>query len=262
MSIRSILKRLQGQPEPTELDTMHAALRVSTESLLDPSISSEEREEALAKTLDQFGTAFLSATPEDLSKGRRKQTMPPVDDAEDDEEDMMDDDEDLEDTEKSYTTYEEDDVNDEIITKRVEEATATLTKQLAEADTERVALAKRLASLEADIQQRERLAKADALVSSTGQKPEGVAAVLAKIEGDEVAIAAVNGLITALKAAQSEASLFKALGSDGQAPTDAQTRIEKRAEDIRKAEPSLTKQQAFAKAAREMPDDAYTPTQK
>jgi len=247
-ALKAIIARFRkGDAPPPELDRLHAALRVSTESLLDPNLSTEERHAALTKSLDQFTERFMEAEPATLKK---EAEPPPEDEEEEGDETAEEEEEEMKDKEPMM----------EKAVAATTRLTTELQKRVEVVTAEKTELQKRIAKLEDEQRSRDRIAKATALAATTGQSPEAVATVLAKIEGDEPAMKAFGGVLDALKAAQSEASLFKAIGYDGPPQPEGVGRVEARATELRKADPKLSHAQAVAKAAREMPDDAYIPT--
>ena len=230
----------------TKLDTMLAALRTSMTTILKHTPEPSERDDMIRESLDQFATTVLAdaAVLTPVAKADNPGT----------EDDIMD--------EEQVTALQ----------KKFEDenakALALLEKKFADERTAAVALLEKrltdsetkLAASEAREQERAILTKAESLVASTGQ-PVTVGAVLLKAAGeDKAAQEALAGVFTALKAAQTDAGLFKSLGSGvrpitgGMGGTDAERddAVLAKASEIRKADPKLSQAQAIKKAAFEL----------
>ncbi|MDE2099054.1 MAG: hypothetical protein KGL39_17505 [Patescibacteria group bacterium] len=135
-------------------------------------------------------------------------------------------------------------------------------------DVEKAALEKRLADAEARAQAAEEVAKAERgerLTRDAIQKaqsydrlalnPEEFGAVLKSLREKAPEDAAkVEAILDAANAAVAKGALYAEIGAAGAGPTDAEGKIEKAAEEVRKNNPSLTKEQAFSKALSEHPE--------
>lgn len=107
----------------------------------------------------------------------------------------------------------------------------------------------------AKTQEAERLTVAKGLVGDTGAAtPEQVASVLKQLDTEGVKV--VEGILTKVGTLAKSAKLFEELGAGGvgsDAPASEQE-ITKRAEELRKSNPKLSKAQSIAKALQENPD--------
>lgn len=135
-------------------------------------------------------------------------------------------------------------------------------------EVEKAALEKRVADAEARAQAAEEVAKAERNERLTREaiakaqsfdklalNPEEFGPVLKRLrETSPEDAAKVEAALAAANEAVTKGALFAEIGTAGAGPTDAEGKIEKAAQEIRKAEPSLTKEQAFSKALREHPE--------
>lgn len=246
--LTTLLKRLglsekEASAPMTELDRMHAALRVSVQSILKAALPPEEEKAMLAETNRQFLAAVgsLSKTPP-VSKG-----------TEDDLAEDADDDDDDDAATKRLTPEEAimEKAEQEKLEKAVADATATITKLSAQVETvvaENVALRKQVTDADAREQERELIKQAEALVATTDVPLATVLPLVRKAHGDKDAMAAVESIVKSLKAAQSDAELFKTIGRSGPSePTSAEVELAKRAEALMTADPKLTRPVAVDK---------------
>lgn len=149
----------------------------------------------------------------------------------------------------------------EVVLKMHDAETARLNAELAARD-ERIQKSEELAQRERDLREdREYLAKAEAL-DKLPQAPDELAPILKSIAHAEQAGAITAGtsekvesILKAANEAVGQGALFSELGARGElGSSDAEARIEKAAEKLREADPSLTKQQAIAKALEADPE--------
>jgi hypothetical protein len=133
----------------------------------------------------------------------------------------------------------------ESVRKMIEDATAAAT-----AATEQVA------KMQEEKAQTEAIAKATSIVGKASGKVDLVASLLRKANADEAA--EIERVFKAHNAALDAAQTFAAVGDLGSDSDDA-SRITKHADELRKSNPKLTREQAIAKAMEENPD-AYEAT--
>lgn len=164
----------------------------------------------------------------------------------------------------------------EQITKQINDAVAEATKTITKAAEEReAAIRKEASDLVAKAQkeaadavtksneavakmaeeraQEQRIAKANQMIDGVpGFTAEGVALILKS--GDEATVKALEASIAAIKKSLADAKLFQPVGAGGAGvSTDTDTAIAKAAEEVRKANPNLTPQQAVDKALQNDP---------
>ena len=145
---------------------------------------------------------------------------------------------------------------DEQIKKQFEDAVskaAALEAQLAKSETANADLTTRITKMELENQSRARLAKAETMVRGTTAKAEDIAALLEKLGDDEAATKTVEGLVKSLGAAQSDAQLFQEVGS-ARAGVTISDQVENAVTELRKSDPTITKEQAIAKVYRSHPE--------
>jgi hypothetical protein len=248
MKIRELLEKVglakRGEDgkdmEPTELDRQVAALRISVESIAKADLDVEERADILDETLSQFRAAYLGL-PDSVLKAKADCG---------DEEDMADekstDEED--DTTNKRDHSQEGDMDIEQVTKMQGEV-VELQKRLDEAVAKAAVDSAKVAAFETAERDRQVLAKADAMVATTGIGSEQVATLIKQL--DVAGVTALEGILKAHKQAVSDSKIFEELGSaSGVKVGDEVTAV---AADLRKAEPGLTVEQSIAKAYKQNP---------
>lgn len=99
---------------------------------------------------------------------------------------------------------------------------------------------------------REFITKAESLTILGGDTAERADMLMKVADGDTEAFQTLEAQLTAAQAQVNQSDLFKAVGADGRNDS-GDAPIRKRAEDILKAEPTLTREQALVKAYREDP---------
>lgn len=137
----------------------------------------------------------------------------------------------------------------EVVLKAADAENAALRSEISNRD-ERIEKAEQIAQTERDLrEQREFLAKAEQL-DKLPLAPDEFGPLLKTIAGavDETTYGKLEGVLKAANEAVEQGALFSELGRDGIASTDAEQQIEKAADKLREGDPTLTKQQAIAKA--------------
>jgi len=262
------VRKANAEAPPTELDRNMGALRLSVESIAKAKLSEEERQLLTDETLSQFREAFLGTSSEALLA----KAAPPKADEEDEEvipddeelegedgegdEKVLDEEKDVPPTKAKKSDTQEEDIMDEQIKKQFEDAVskaAALEAQLAKSETANADLTTRITKMELENQSRARLAKAETMVRGTTAKAEDIAALLEKLGDDEAATKTVEGLVKSLGAAQSDAQLFQEVGS-ARAGVTISDQVENAVTELRKSDPTITKEQAIAKVYRSHPE--------
>jgi hypothetical protein len=163
------------------------------------------------------------------------------------------------------------DKNEEVVKGLSPEQAVAVSKAIADAaekaaaDAEKVtkamgdrleAVEKKNAALIEDIAKRERVAKATKLVGDAPVKVEDVEKLLqvAGVDGEAVVADILAKLNGAMKAGSTLAELGREAGGENTDPNSASAKIAKFVEDIRKSEPKLTAQAAYAKALTDHPE--------
>lgn len=144
----------------------------------------------------------------------------------------------------------------EVVLKAADAETTALRTEIESRD-ERIEKAEAIAQRERDLrEEREYLAKAEQL-DKLPLAPDQFGPLLKSIAGsvDAETFAKLEGVLTAANEAVSQGALFQELGAGGDGGrTDAESKIEAAAAEIRKAQPDLSHAQAFTKALEQNPD--------
>lgn len=119
---------------------------------------------------------------------------------------------------------------------------------------------KRLETQEAELATLKKAARTTEFVTKAERLPilggtvEERADLLMKVaDGDTEAFQALEAQLVAAQSQADRSDLFKAVGKDGEGDTSVDSEIRKRADDLRKADPAMTMEQAFVKAYRDNP---------
>jgi hypothetical protein len=181
-----------------------------------------------------------------------------ADDEEDDDGDEMSDDElaelekELDELEKTTTTNEDDMLTKadlDAVMAKVDGLAATVTKkdeELAKKDETIVQLSKRLETLEAANTDRAIVAKAANIRKAAPVGTETVAVLLKQL--DEEGQTALGEILAKFSEVAADSALFSAVAHVSDLSPTAQTELAKAITEIKKGDPKLTDEQAYAKA--------------
>lgn len=271
MSMRTLLQKLGLKKDaaagtdaaPTRLDKLTGALHLSLESIEKAGLTPDEQTLMVEETLGQFRSALLAKgksdkVPKVKEEGVEEDEDEFAEDGEDEDEGegeggdnpfsgSDDEDDDGEDT----PDEEDEDMPDEKV-KKVEEMASeitALTKRLNDAEAAAAAAEARVTKFEQAEAERQIMAKAEKMVAGTAV-PVEQAVMLLKTGGEE-GEKALDAILKSTRQALADAQIFKELGAVGGVTVDGA--VESIATEIRKREPSLTHEQAIAKAYRENP---------
>ena len=126
-------------------------------------------------------------------------------------------------------------------------------KRIEEAEKRNTELEKRLNEQIEKAEIAEFVKKAETLTNLPNMKPDEFGPVLrnlSKVEGYDK----LETVLVAANKALGESELFKAKGEDGGIENGALAKLQAKADELRKSDPKLTKEQAFAKAVEDNPD--------